>query len=422
MGVSIREKVKGAGWWVNIRHKGRRTSKFVGPEKRAAQRLAKELRHGLAAGDLGLLAEPNTTPIFAAFAERYLATVAHTLKRSTVIDYRGNVANYLVPAFGTRPLDQITRSDVKQLAFLLRSQGLKPKTARKIIGTLSTILNEAVDDGLLTSNPAIGLRKVYRTPDFRDARAPIVPLTREELTHLLTTARDHPVRRGTQVVFPFRHFYAFLLLLARTGLRLGEAIALQWGDLDWHGGFIEVKRGYVRGRITTTKNTKPRRVDMSAQLQETLRARYAERFETVAALTPEAQVAVEATRAGAATHWIFPDTVGGVLDVDAFRRRVFAPLLTAAKLRHIRIHDLRHTYASLLIAAGKELHYIQQQLGHHSPAFTLAVYGHLLPRDRRGEVNCLDDTTTADTKTAPNGTPVAPAEENDDVVTKAKAP
>ncbi len=62
MGVSIREKISGKGWWVNIRHKGRRTSKFAGPDKRAAQRLAKEVRLALAVGDLGLLEEPSTTP------------------------------------------------------------------------------------------------------------------------------------------------------------------------------------------------------------------------------------------------------------------------------------------------------------------------------------------------------------------------
>ena len=60
-------------------------------------------------------------------------------------------------------------------------------------------------------------------------------------------------------------------------------------------------------------------------------------------------------------------------------------------MRHVRIHDLRHTYASLLIEAGKELQYVQQRLGYHSAAFTLSVYGHLLPRERRGEVNCRDD-------------------------------
>lgn len=85
----------------------------------------------------------------------------------------------------------------------------------------------------------------------------------------------------------------------------------------------------------------------------------------------------------------------GTLDPDNFRRRVWEPLLEAANLRAIRIHDLRHTFASQLIEAGKELQYVQEQLGHHSAAFTLAVYGHLLPRNRRGEVDCLDESCSS---------------------------
>lgn len=416
MGVSIREKITGEGWWVFVRHKGRRMSRLVG-DRQAARQLAKELRRALAAGSLGLMPETTASvPTFREYAERYLANAAHTLKHSTAMDYQGNVTLYLLPAFGTLPLDQITRAEVKRLALQIRCKGRKPKTARKVIGTLSTILNEAVDDGLLTSNPALGLRKVYRSPDFRDGggKTRVLPLTREELGHLLTTAHDHSITRGSKVVLPFRSHYPFLLLLARTGLRLGEAIALQWGDIDWHRGFIEVQRAYVRGRLTTTKNKKSRRVDMSAQLQETLRAVYAERFEKVTALIPEGQMAADEARASAASQWIFTDQIGGITDPDAFRSRVFAPLLLAAEIRHIRIHDLRHTYASLLLAAGKELHYIQQQLGHHSPAFTLAVYGHLLPRDRHQEVNCLDDV-------APNGTPVAPTDENASAAKTTKA-
>ena len=147
--------------------------------------------------------------------------------------------------------------------------------------------------------------------------------------------------------------------------------------------------------ITTPKNKKSRRVDMSSQLQETLHALFVERFEKVVAIDANTQATLGSQRVVALTEWIFPDATGEVMDPDNFRHRIFKELLVAAKLRHIRIHDMRHTYASLLIEAGKELHYIQQQLGHHSPAFTLSVYGHLLPRDRRGEVNCLDDSPPA---------------------------
>jgi integrase len=130
---------------------------------------------------------------------------------------------------------------------------------------------------------------------------------------------------------------------------------------------------------------------MSEQLQETLRRLFDDRYAKVVALDPVRQAELNVERGAALEDWVFPDANGRHMDPDNFRSRVWEPLLVAAELRHVRIHDLRHTYASLMIEAGKELHYIQQQLGHHSPAFTLSVYGHLLPRDRRGEVNCLDD-------------------------------
>lgn len=138
--------------------------------------------------------------------------------------------------------------------------------------------------------------------------------------------------------------------------------------------------------------------DISAQLLSTLEVLRRERFGRVVDLDPERQAERSAAEA---EEWVFLDSDGGRLDPDNFRRRVFVPLLTAAKLRQVRIHDLRHTYASLLIEARKELHYIQEQLGHHSPAFTLAIYGHLLPRDRRGEVDCLDDSAPSGTLSAP---------------------
>jgi integrase len=76
-----------------------------------------------------------------------------------------------------------------------------------------------------------------------------------------------------------------------------------------------------------------------------------------------------------------------------FRRSTWAPLLKRAELRYRKPHTLRHTYSSLLIQAGEPITYVQQQLGHHSAAFTLAVYGHFIPRGDHRAVDALDDAT-----------------------------
>ena len=151
------------------------------------------------------------------------------------------------------------------------------------------------------------------------------------------------------MVHPFKDGYCFLLLLARTGMRLGEAIALKWGDIDWRSGTILVERSFVRGELSSPKSGKIRRVDMSAQLQAALRERFEHRVQRVVAIDPERQAAIDAEAANAVLDsWVFPGVDGKTpMDEHLFRRRVFKPLLVAAKLRHIRIHDIRHGYASL---------------------------------------------------------------------------
>ena len=127
-------------------------------------------------------------------------------------------------------------------------------------------------------------------------------------------------------------------------MRLGELLGLQWGDVDFHGRFIEVRRNLVAGRVTTPKNGKTRRVDMSVQLCDSLKslltARKAETLKNGWGQVPE---------------WVFCNEQGGPLDGDNLRHRVFYKLLTKAGLRRVRFHDLRHTFASLLIAQGESL-------------------------------------------------------------------
>ena len=165
-------------------------------------------------------------------------------------------------------------------------------------------------------------------------------------------------------------------------MRLGEVLALQWGDIDFSGRFIEVRRNYVRGRITKPKSGKTRRVDMSQQLTETLHHLLMQRK-------------AETLRRGwrALPEWVFCSETGGLLDKDNLRKRVFYRSLAKAGFRQIRIHDLRHTYASLLIQQGESLAYIKEQLGHHSIQVTVDIYGHLVPGGNTAAVDRLDDAS-----------------------------
>ena len=141
-----------------------------------------------------------------------------------------------------------------------------------------------------------------------------------ELVKLLQTAQpDYP------------DSYPFLLTLARTGMRLGEAVGLEWRDVDFGGRVLHVRRSVRKGRVSLPKNNKSRRVDMP-----------------------------------------------------------WRAVLRRAELRYPKIHTLRHTVASLLLARRESLAYVSEQLGHSRPASTLKVYTHLVPREGHRAVDGLD--------------------------------
>ena len=161
---------------------------------------------------------------------------------------------------------------------------------------------------------------------------------------------------------------------------IGEALALEWGDIDFPGRFINVERSYVRGRITTPKSGKSRRVDMSHQLSWTLKSHLQKSKEKGFELG-----------LGEAPQYVFTNRRGLIIDKDNWRRRVFNKALEKARLRKIRIHDLRHTYATLRIAKGDNIADVSNQLGHHSVKITMDVYYHWIPGKKKTEVDALDD-------------------------------
>ena len=161
--------------------------------------------------------------------------------------------------------------------------------------------------------------------------------------------------------------WVFFLMALRTGMRLGELLAVQWGDLELMDRFVDVRRSLVGGRVTSTKNTNRRRVDLSLKLTEALRDHR----------TAEKARSLKAGRR--LPVWVFSNADGLPLDGDNLRQRVFYGLLDHAKLRPIRFHDLRHTFASLLIQNGEPLTYVKEQMGHSSIQVTVDVYGHLVP-------------------------------------------
>jgi len=184
---------------------------------------------------------------------------------------------------------------------------------------------------------------------------------------LLVTAKDKLPR-----------YYPLFLCAVRTGLRMGELLALQWPDIDLQGRFIEVRRNYTHWKVTTPKSGESRRVDMSKELTQTLKDVLLERQIDAGATGTEVPL------------WVFPSETGGLLHPHNIRDRVFYGLLTKAKLRRVRFHDLRHTFASLLLQNGESPVYVREQMGHSSIQVTVDLYGHLIPGGNKQAVDRLD--------------------------------
>lgn len=366
MGVTVRQKEKGKGkpWWVFINHNGHRQAKKVG-DKAAAEAVAREIRERLAREDFRIGSKP--APSFGEYARKWLNGYARTtLKYSTLKGYDSLLSAHLTPLMD-RPLDQISRPEIREIIYEKLNAGLAPKTVNNIKALISSIFSQAFEeDELISAHPATRLGKYIKS---KGRKADVTPLTREEAQVFLKAMADH-----------YPRYYPFFLCALRTGMRLGEIRALQWGNIDFQGNFIEVCRAYTKGQFTTPKSGKTRRVDMSQQLSLTLKA-----------LQTEQKRQALAKGWGEVPELVFVNELGKIIDDGNLRRRVFNPALAKAGLRRIRIHDLRHTFASLLIQQGESLAYVRDQLGHHSIQITVDIYGHLVPGANRKAVNRLDD-------------------------------
>ena len=312
------------------------------------------------------VAAARAVPTFAELAAEWInKVVPASCKPSTAADYRAILDRHLLPALGSTPADRITRWDVKNLLLLKLNSGLASSTVNHIKNAMSGVLSLAVDSELLQANPAMALGKLWRTRVQDDD---INPYSEAEVQGLLKALKEN---------WPW--YYPFVATLALAGLRLGEASALQWEDVDYANNVLHIRHSITRGVLGTPKSGKTRRVDMAVYLAEILQEhQLAMKRETLA------------RGWGKMPRFVFVSQVGTPMDTNHFRRRVWNKALEKAKVPARRIHDLRHTWITLRIANGDNPADVSAQVGHHSVKFTLDRYYHWLPSEgTKAEVNDL---------------------------------
>jgi integrase len=241
--------------------------------------------------------------------------------------------------------------DVQCYVAMKRKEGrLKAKTINNTLVPLKEMFMHAVRWGYLRENPTLYVEKprvLYREMDF---------FTKEEIHRFISSApRDR---------------YAFFLTAVLTGMRLGELLGMKWSNLDWQRGQYFVKESVYKGKFVEPKSTSSKRtMNLPPTLIEALRAHRSQ----------QAEQRLQVSEAYQNHDLIFCTALGRPLDRGNIVKRDFLPVLRQAGLRRIRFHDLRHTFATLLIDQGESPKYIQAQLGHASIQVTMDRYGHLLP-------------------------------------------
>jgi integrase len=360
-------------WWVFIDHAGRKKAKKVGARD-AALEVAKKLEARLTLGDLRVIEDSPTMPTVEEYAKQWLSYVRSVRRETTAERYEETLRRHVLPVFKARTLDRIKRAEIRDFLVDQLGKGYAKTTVKLVRDIFSGLFAHAVEEELIAINPVSGSTKRISLEKDTDN---VDVLTTEESALLLETCEAS-----------YSDFHPFFLCGLRTGMRLGEILAVKWSDIDWNSHFIVVQRSYRRGKLGLPKSGKARRVDMSDQLEATLKV-----------LLQKKRKEALATGKGQVGEFVFCKADGELFEQN-FIRRIFKRALKKAGLREIRIHDLRHTYASLLLSQGVSPVYVKEQMGHHSISITVDIYGRWITSGDRTAVNRLDEK--------PNETPAKP--------------
>jgi integrase len=327
--------------------------------------------------DRGELQEP-TAITFLRFldewVERYRGQGRRGFRENTRDEYRRLIANYAYPFFPAKLklVDATTFLLARFVDWLAdedeRGKRLSDSTIANITIPLRAALATANREGLIRHNPARGLVLPHRE-EIEEDEGEIKVFSEEQLEAVLGMAPD---RLNYRLMFE---------VLATTGLRISEAIALQRLHLqiDCSEPEVCIRRGIVKGRIEPPKTMHGKReVRLPWPLVYRLRAHLA------------------AQDAQDSTALVFPNRNGDPLNPGNVRRRVLKPLVEEVNAPWAGFHTFRHTFASLHLSKGTNLLQLSRALGHHSAAFTLSRYTHLLPGD---EAPALDLSPTPTTTT-----------------------
>jgi integrase len=304
------------------------------------------------------------------FLHNWLQMVKSDIGPATYVSYEGLVRLHLLPALGKIALSKLRAGHIEQFKALKLGSDLSPRTVQYCLHVLRMALTKACALELVPRNVAMLVE--YPQVPHEEMR----PFTPDEARQFLAVAKDD-------------RFGALFSVALALGLRRGEALGLQWPDIDFISGTLRVNRALQRLKIPGDKKGMLMLVEPK---RGSRRAINLPRITITALLAHRAQQEQERQFAG--TRWqeknfVFTTKIGTALEPRKVNTE-FCRLSEKAGLPRIRVHDLRHTCASLLLAQSVPYKEIQEILGHSDIRVTMNLYAHLYPEAKREAADRMD--------------------------------
>ncbi|MBI2094936.1 MAG: site-specific integrase [Candidatus Omnitrophica bacterium] len=352
---------KEATWAVKFLVGSKQIFKTFGPNKREAERFLTKIKSEIASGGTFEQIKPI---LFKELAEKWLNNHRQSAnpKPGTIWAYDSRLTHHILPLMGHKVVNQITAYDIETIKQKVREK-LRARSTNQVLVEIGTILKYGWTLGFCKSNPAQLVKK------YGIERGPGRTLTKEEAAILLRYATE-----------PYR---TILFALLCTGARIGEISALKWTDVDFKNNLITIQRNVFhapKGKYgmgdkswifgTPKSKESTRKVFMIPALKTAL-VRHCE-------------------QSGGNQHGlVFSTKFGEPYDRSTLRVKLVS-ITKAAGLKHVRLHDLRHTNATWLLAEGVNLAYVSKHLGHSGVAITGDTYHHVLPKEHERGMKLLD--------------------------------
>ena len=288
------------------------------------------------------------------------------IRLTTQLCYENRIYLHIIPSIGEIPLNKLTQSDLQKFYADLKKNGRKSKVERYGTGvsdrlvrschaTCRTALQKAVDEKLISVNPAIGCK----LPPKKAQEMQV--LTHEEMRRFLIQSKQDD-------------FYELALLELATGMRRGEICALKWSDLDFETGALRIQRQAYH-------------VDHGVVISEPKTKQSCRSI----ILPPSVLNVLRQYREAVDSEWMFPSPVkeGEPLNPNGVYRKM-VKILDRAQCKRVRFHDLRHTFATTALEHGMDIKTLSAIIGHVSSATTLDIYSHITDEMQANAANKIE--------------------------------